>query len=175
MAMDKVMKMFAPNGRIYQLEYAFKAAQSFGQTSIAIRGVDSVVVCTQKKVPDSLIVADSVTSIFNVSDDIGAVIVGNMNDGRFIVTWMRHQASQFKYKFAYEMPVHVLAQYLSNFLQGMSQRAGMRTLCVIVTLVGCDLEKGPMCYKIDPSGQNIGYKAVASGQKEQEAVTQLEK
>jgi 20S proteasome alpha/beta subunit len=30
MAMDKVMKMFAPNGRIYQLEYAFKAAQSFG-------------------------------------------------------------------------------------------------------------------------------------------------
>ena len=150
--MDKVMKMFAPNGRIYQLEYAFKAAQSFGQTSIAIRGVDSVVVCTQKKVPDSLIVADSVTSIFNVSDDIGAVVVGNMNDGRFVVTWMRHQASQFKYKFAYEMPVHVLAQYLSNFLQGMSQRAGMRTLCVIVTLVGCDLEKGPMCYKIDPSG-----------------------
>ena len=111
-----------------------------------------MVVCTQKKVPDSLIVADSVTSIFNVSDDIGAVVVGNMNDGRFVVTWMRHQASQFKYKFAYEMPVHVLAQYLSNFLQGMSQRAGMRTLCVIVTLVGCDLEKGPMCYKIDPSG-----------------------
>lgn len=150
--MDKVMKVFAPNGRIYQIEYAFKAAQSFGQTSIAIKGVDSVVVCTQKKVPDSLIVASSVTSIFNVSDDIGAVIVGNMNDGRFVVSWMRHQASQFKYKFAYEMPVHVLAQYFSNFLQGISQRAGVRTLCVIVTLVGCDLEKGPMCYKIDPSG-----------------------
>lgn len=120
MAMDKVMKMFAPNGRIYQLEYAFKAAQSFGQTSIAIRGVDSVVVCTQKKVPDSLIVSDSVTSIFNISDDIGAVIVGNMNDGRMIVSWLRQQASKFKYDFAYEMPVHVLASYLSNFLQGMT-------------------------------------------------------
>lgn len=79
-----------------------------------------MVVCTQKKVPDSLIVADSVTSIFNVSDDIGAVIVGNMNDGRFVVSWMRSQAAQFKYKFAYEMPVHVLAQYFSNFLQGIS-------------------------------------------------------
>ena len=46
------------------------------------------------------------------------------------------------------MPVHVLAMYLSNFLQGMSQRAGMRTLCAIVTLVGCGIEKGLMCHKV---------------------------
>jgi 20S proteasome subunit alpha 1 len=30
-------------------------------------------------------------------------------------------------------------------------------------------------YKIDPSGQSIGFKATASGPKEQEAHTQLEK
>lgn len=39
------MKIFTPEGRIYQMEFAFKAIQSFGQTSIAIRGKDSVVVC----------------------------------------------------------------------------------------------------------------------------------
>ena len=89
MSFDKVMKVFAPNGRIYQIEYAFKAAQSFGQTSIAIRGTDTVVVCTEKKVPDALIVADSVTNIFNICDDIGAVIIGNMNDARFVVQWLR--------------------------------------------------------------------------------------
>ena len=44
-SMDKLMKVFAPDGRIYQMEYAFKAISSFGQTSIAIRGKDSVVVC----------------------------------------------------------------------------------------------------------------------------------
>ena len=43
---DKVMKVFAPDGRIYQIEYAFKAIQTFGQTAIAIRGNDGVVVCT---------------------------------------------------------------------------------------------------------------------------------
>ncbi len=171
MSFDKVMKVFAPNGRIYQIEYAFKAAQSFGQTTIAIRGTDSVVVCTEKKVPDALIVADSVTNIFNISDDIGAVIIGNMNDARFVVQWLRQQASSFKFKFSYEAPVHVLAARLAGQMQKFSQYAGIRPFCVMVTLVGCDLEKGPQVYRIDPSGQSVGYRAVATGQKEQEAVT----
>lgn len=166
MSFDKVMKVFAPNGRIYQIEYAFKAAQSFGQTSIAVRGADSVVVCTQKKVPDTLIVPDSVTNIFNIADDIGAVIVGNMNDARFMVQWLRQQASQFKFKFNYDMPVHVLASYLSFYLQKYSQYNGIRPFCVIVTLVGCDLEKGPQVFKIDPSGNNVGYRATSAGNKD---------
>ncbi len=90
---EKFMKVFSPDGRIYQMEYAFKAIQMFGQTSIAVRGNDSVVVCSQRKVPDKLIVADSVTNIFSISDNIGVVIVGNMQDAKFVVTWLRHNAA----------------------------------------------------------------------------------
>jgi len=143
MSFDKVMKVFAPNGRIYQIEYAFKAAQSFDQTAIAIRGTDCVVTVTQKKVPDTLIVPSSVTNIFNISDDIGAVIVGNMQDARLVVQLMRYNASSFKFKYSYEMPVHVAAMQLSAWLQKQSQYAGTRPLCVFVTIIGCDLEKGP--------------------------------
>ena len=150
--MDKVMKVFSVDGRIYQVEYAFKAVNQFGQTSIAIRGTDSVVVCTQKKVPDKLIVPDSVTNIFNIADDIGAVIVGNMQDAKYIVTWLRQQAAEFKFKFNYCCPVRVLAQRLGNQLQKFSQYVGIRPFCVMVTLVGHDEEAGPQCFKIDPSG-----------------------
>ena len=108
--MDKLMKVFAPDGRIYQIEYAFKAINSFGQTAVAIRGTDSVVVCTQKKVPDKLIVADSVSNIYKIADGIGAVIVGNQNDARVMVTQIRATASEFKMKFSYECPIQVLAQ-----------------------------------------------------------------
>ena len=45
----------------------------------------------------------------------------------------------------------------------------------MTTIVGCDEEFGPQCYRVDPSGQSIGFKAVATGTKEQEAMSQLEK
>ena len=51
----------------------------------------------------------------------------------------------------------------------------MRPFCVSITLVGCDEEHGPQCYRVDPSGQSIGFKAVSSGTKEQEAMSHLEK
>ena len=173
--MEKVMKIFAPDGRIHQIEYAFKAIQMSGMNAIAVRGVDSVVVCTQKKVPDKLIVADSVTNIFNVSDGIGAVFVGNMNDARIVLMMLRQEASSFKMKFFYEPPTRVLAQRLGAKLQQYSQYTGVRPFCVTVTLVGCDEEFGPQVFKVDPSGNCIGYKAVATGSKEQEANSQLEK
>ena len=90
---DRGVNTFSPEGRIYQIEYAFKAAQGFGQTSIAIRGKDSVVVCTEKKVPDAMICPESVSHVFNIADDIGAVIVGNMNDARYVVSMLRMLAS----------------------------------------------------------------------------------
>ena len=89
MMSDKRVKIFSPDGRIYQIEYAFKAIEQFGQTSIAIRGKDCVVVCCQKKVPDQLIVPDSITNIFSISEGHGAIIVGNMQDARFVVSYLR--------------------------------------------------------------------------------------
>lgn len=44
-----------PQGRLYQIEYAFKAVNTDGLTSVAVRGKDTVAVVTQKKVPDRLI------------------------------------------------------------------------------------------------------------------------
>lgn len=136
-------------------------------TSVAIRGSDAVVVCCQKKVADKMIVADSVTNIFNISSTCGCIIVGNMNDARYVVTWLRQQTANFKFKFCYEAPIHVIAQRLAQYMQKYSQYAAMRPFCVTVTLVGMDEEFGPQVYRVDPSGQAVGFKAVSCGSKEQ--------
>ena len=45
----------------------------------------------------------------------------------------------------------------------------------MLTIVGIDEEKGPQVFKIDPAGFSMGYKAIATGAKEQEAINHLEK
>lgn len=51
----------------------------------------------------------------------------------------------------------------------------MRPLGVISTLVGIDEERGPQLFKVDPAGYFVGYRATATGPKEQEAINYLEK
>ena len=51
----------------------------------------------------------------------------------------------------------------------------MRPLGVATTLVSVDDEYGPQLYKCDPAGYYVGYKATASGPKQQEALNHLEK
>lgn len=51
----------------------------------------------------------------------------------------------------------------------------MRPLGVAMTLISLDDEFGPQLYKTDPAGYYVGSKATASGPKQQEALTHMEK
>jgi 20S proteasome subunit alpha 1 len=51
----------------------------------------------------------------------------------------------------------------------------MRPLGVAMTLIAVDSEHGTQLYKCDPAGYYVGYKATASGPKQQEALNFLEK
>ena len=51
----------------------------------------------------------------------------------------------------------------------------MRPLGVATTLISLDDEFGPQLYKCDPAGYFVGYKATASGPKQQDALNHLEK
>lgn len=51
----------------------------------------------------------------------------------------------------------------------------MRPLGVATTLISVDSEFGPQLYNCDPAGYYVGYKATASGPKQQEALNHLEK
>jgi 20S proteasome subunit alpha 1 len=42
-------------------------------------------------------------------------------------------------------------------------------------LIGIDDERGPQLFKLDPAGYYVGFKATASGAKQQESMSYLEK
>lgn len=172
---DHHITIFSPQGRLYQIEYAFKAAASSGLTSVAVRGKDSCVTVTQKKVPDRLIDPTSVTNVFKVTDKIGCLMTGMIADSRAEAQRLRFEAHEFKYKYGYDIPVGALARRIADISQVYTQQASLRALACVAILVAVDDEKGPQVYKVDPAGHYFPYKATASGAKEQEAMNWFEK
>eukprot|EP00808_Paulinella_micropora_P000745 g32368.t1 len=172
---DRHITIFSPQGRLFQVEYAFKAAKSSGITSLGVRGTDCVVLITQKKVKDKLTDPASVTSMFAITPTLGCVTTGLIADAKALVQRARYEAAEFKFKNGYAIPVEYMAKKVANNAQVYTQHAFMRAYGVIPIFGGIDEEKGPQLYRVDPAGHYMGYKACSAGPKEQEANNLLEK
>ncbi|KAL2885033.1 hypothetical protein BROUX41_001739 [Berkeleyomyces rouxiae] len=172
---DRHITIFSEQGRLYQVEYAFKAITAANIMSVGVRGKDCAVVLSQKKVPDKLIDPSSVTHIFRISSSVGCVMTGSIADARPFAQRAQAEAAEFKYKYGYEMPADAVAKRLANISQVYTQRAMMRPYGIATTLISLDEEYGPQLFKCDPAGYYVGYKGTAAGPKQQEALNHLEK
>lgn len=172
---DRHITIFSPEGKLYQVDYAYNAIKHTGMTCVAVRGEDSVVVVTQHKVPDKQLDGTSVSSLYKISDTIGCAIVGTPGDSRYQCQKARQECHEFRHKFAYDVPVSYLANRMADIAQIYTQHAYMRPIGAATVFVGIDEEVGPQLYTADPAGYAIGYKAVSIGAKETEASNMLEK
>ncbi|KAF5389829.1 hypothetical protein D9757_003587 [Collybiopsis confluens] len=152
---DRYLTVFSPEGRLYQVEYAFKAVSGSGHTSVSVRGKDTSVVITQRKVPDKLLDASTVTHLFSITPTIGCVMTGLIADARQQITRARSEAAQHRYKYGYEITPDQLSRRMANINQVYTQRAGMRPFGIAMIIIGIDSEY--------------------AGQKQQEAINHLEK
>ncbi|KOB79271.1 Proteasome subunit alpha type, partial [Operophtera brumata] len=142
---DRHITIFSPEGRLYQVEYALKAINQGGLTSVALRGTDTAVVAAQRKVPDRLLDPTSVTHLFRLTNRIGSVMTGMIADSKSQVQRARYEAANWQYKYGCEIPVHILCRRIADISQ------------------------------TDPSGYYCSYKAVAAGAKATDANAYLEK
>ena len=172
-AYDRAITIFAPDGRIYQVEYAFESVRR-GWTTLGIRSKDGVVVIVHKKKTSTLIDEKMIQKIFIVDEHIGATFAGIASDGRVLVEYARQQALLHRFYYDEPIPVEYLAKQICDVKQAYTQHAGVRPFGVAIVLAGVD-EDGPRLFMTEPSGAYAGYYVVSIGAGSQQVTEFFEK
>lgn len=173
MGYDRAITIFSPDGRIYQVEYAFEAVRR-GWTTIGLRSKAGATVVVERRKISPLVDFTSVQKIFKIDDHIGVSFAGIASDGRVLIDYARIIA--LRHRFLYDEPISVeyLAKQVCDIKQAYTQHAGVRPFGVAMIFIGVDF-KGPQLYMTEPSGRYMSYNAVALGERSQVVTEFLEK
>jgi len=173
---DRQLTIFSPEGRLFQVEYAFKAAKMTPHTGVGWKGAGIAALIGSKKVGDKLINQAAVSNIEIVNKRICMMTLGRASDCRSSVSKAREFAHEFYYKNGHEISTGFLAKKLADHFQLYTQHAYRRCFGCEVIFAGCDDDgEGPELYHIVPAGQVFGYSAVSIGAKKTSVLNYLDK
>jgi len=166
MGYDRAITMFSPDGRLLQVEYAKKTVKQ-GSTAIGIVSKEGVVLVTDKRIVDKLIVANSVEKIFQIDDHIAATASGILSDARVLVERAQLKAQQNHVTFDSPVDTLTIVKDTCSLKQMCTQSAGLRPFGVSLLIAGVD-STGAKLYQTDPTGIYFEYRACVIGEGEAE-------
>ena len=173
MGYDRSTAMFSPDGRLFQVEYAFEAVRR-GWTAIGVRVEKGVVLVAEKRRTAPLADMSKMEKIMKIDEHIGASSVGLGGDGRILIDYARLVAIRHRLLYGERIPVEYLTRQICDVMQSYTQFAGVRPFGVAIIIGGVD-DKGPQLFVAEPSGQYFAYRAVALGAGSGQAYDVLEK
>jgi proteasome alpha subunit len=173
MGYDRAITMFSPDGRLLQVEYAKKTVKQ-GSTTIGIATKAGVVLISDKRILNKMIIPESVEKIFEIDEHMGATASGIVSDARQLVERAQVKAQQGRV--TYDSPVDVVSivKDLANLMQMTTQTGAYRPFGVSIIIGGVD-PTGSSVYVVDPTGIYFRYKAVAIGEGDTEVEEMLQK
>ncbi|MBU1849198.1 MAG: archaeal proteasome endopeptidase complex subunit alpha [Nanoarchaeota archaeon] len=166
MGYDRTITMFSPDGRLLQVEYAKKTVR-LGNTAIGMVCRDGVILVTDKRIVDKLVVPEAIEKIFQIDDHIIATASGILSDARVLIERAQIKAQQHRVTFDSPIEVISIVKDICNLKQMCTQSGGLRPFGVSLLIAGID-ENKPVLFETDPTGIFYQYKATAIGEGETE-------
>lgn len=173
MGYDRAITIFSPDGRLLQVEYAFRAVNN-GPISMGLRCKDGVVLIGDRVMISKLQVTTDSSKVFKIDDFIGGTFSGLAGDGRTLMKRAIIEAQ--RHRLTYDEPIDIrsLSEKLGDLMQLYTQFGGTRPFGVALIIGGIDkIDK--RVFLVDPSGTFTEYKAIAIGMFNETVVEILEK
>jgi len=161
MGYDRAATMFAPDGHILQVEYAEKTIR-LGSASIGIVSVDGVVIVSDRRQRDSLVIEGSANKISEVDEHIMVVSAGISSDARVLIEKARVLAQQHRVSYDSAPSTESIIRDIADVKQQFTQYGGGRPFGVSMMFGGMNGE--PSLYTTDITGNYLKYKANAIGE-----------
>lgn len=166
MGYDRNITMFSPDGRLLQVEYAKKTVKQ-GSTAVGFVCKDGVLLVTDKRIVDKLIVPESIEKIWQIDDHIGATASGILSDARVLIERAQVTAQQNRITFGSKIDTASIVKDICALKQICTQSGGLRPFGVSLLIAGIDNDV-PKLYETDPTGIFFRYKASVIGEGETE-------
>lgn len=158
---DKAITIFAPDGKLFQVEYAFEAVNK-GTATIGIKGKDSVILAVEKPAISNLQDAQSIKKIVKIDNHIMCTFAGLQADARVVVDKARLESQAFRFNLEDTPTVEYVAKSIAETKQKYTQKGGVRPFGVSCFFAG--FQNGlPKLYQTEPSGAFNEWKANAIG------------
>ena len=161
MGYDRAATMFAPDGHILQVEYAEKTIR-LGSSSVGFVCKDGVVIVSDRRQRDILVVEESANKINEIDDHIICVSAGISSDARVLIDKARIIAQQ--HRVTYDSPINPesLVKEIADIKQQFTHYGGARPYGVSMMFAGINGELS--LYTTDVTGNYLQYKANAIGE-----------
>ncbi|GAB6147691.1 archaeal proteasome endopeptidase complex subunit alpha [Stetteria hydrogenophila] len=160
-AYDRAITIFSPEGKLYQVEYAFEAVKK-GWTCLGIRTDRAVVIAAEKRKVIPLIDLEGIAKVSMVDEHIGVTFAGMGSDGRVLVDYARLVAARHRLIYGEPATVEYVVKAISDLKQAYTQHGGVRPFGVALIFGGVDNGKTQL-FRTEPGGQYFSYYAIAIG------------
>ncbi len=164
MGYDRAATMFAPDGHILQVEYAEKTIR-LGSASIGIVCKDAVVIVSDRRKRDNLVIEESANKINEIDDHIICVSAGISSDARVLIDKARVLAQQHRITYDSEPSTESIVRDIADVKQQFTQYGGARPFGVSMMFAGFNGEAA--LYTTDITGNYLKFKANAIGENDE--------